>query len=185
MEQFPNLLPTLNLTESTAGDPANRQRIMENWAILFDKVFFRSNILSRTGPLIYTLPPTEAGVSDAISWFNKETKEIHLNLDNDKTMYDNSDSEYTYSLVGALLHEMLHAFFYFYSDIEDQPAAIGGEGKNGHGPVWADCMIILQDWLHPAVNWTPCCEIGRAVRNSMEDEDWEATPEQLNRWRIA
>ncbi|EPE33504.1 hypothetical protein GLAREA_06517 [Glarea lozoyensis ATCC 20868] len=182
MQEFPKLLPTLNLTESTNHDPANRQKILEEWAILFNKVFFGGNV--RTGPVQYTLSPPEAGVSDAICWFNNETKKIHLNLENRNVKDGESESEYTCSLISALLHEMLHAFIDFYSDKKDLPAAKGGEGENGHGPVWADCMIILQDWLQPAIEWDPYCQIACGVSGSMEAEGWEATNEQLARWGV-
>lgn len=93
-------------------------------------------------------------------------------------------------LIHTLLHEQLHCFIAQASckrtcrkQIYLNPS-LGGPGKDGHGPVWADGVIILTDALKKVVPWPVFNLLGESITQSMVYESWQPKIEQLKRWGV-
>jgi hypothetical protein len=91
--------------------------------------------------------------------------------------------------LASLLHEMLHAFLYYYTckciacwSIELSEPVNGGAGRSGHGPAWANAMLAEAQSLQDEVSWTVDPGIERSVRLEMSESDWQPTDEELTRW---
>jgi hypothetical protein len=208
LANFPELLSVLQETcvdQTTFEEIAPVEmkiEILNEWAVLFDKMFFFNSILKRTGPLVFRTTllaeeedPEAAEEGPATSNFDDlNTQKIYINilsfphLASEKTDYSRSFDGIFWPLttthwIVIVLKEMLHAFNYFYSN-RKRPASEGGEGINDHGPAWADCTVILENWLQGAVNWEVAVDISDSIRVSMKVDDWVPTPEQTMRWGL-
>lgn len=104
------------------------------------------------------------------------------------------------SKLSVLLHVMLHAWIYQYScqkrccQFLEHPC-LGGFGRLGHGPAWADVMMDLKDIVKKVLNWE-VEEIGLhltdlygsirglygGVGESMCIDNWQPNTGQLERW---
>ena len=90
--------------------------------------------------------------------------------------------------LAILVHEQLHAFIGIYSchcvgachNRAQDPTVCG---KSGHGALWCDAMIAIQDRLTTDLGWDLDCAITGGVKEEMKTTGWEPTHEQLERWR--
>lgn len=91
--------------------------------------------------------------------------------------------------IATLLHEMLHAFIYYYFCLcssclveHRYEASQGGPGKTLHGPVWANSMSSLAKAFQETVDWSVSEDIGLSVQSEMKQVDWDPTEEEKERW---
>jgi hypothetical protein len=177
-----------------------RKVILKEWSVLFDKMFFYSTVLRLTGPVLFpaTLDldlcpaPEEEGAPASMFDPNAKKISIHIisypNLASERKDYPPEVSDRLWpntftDWIVVVLKEVLQAFFYFYYDSK-RPASRGGEGTMDHGPAWADCTVILEEWLQGAVKWKVATDIWPPIGQSMTVDGWQATREQTIRWGI-
>ncbi|CAG8955607.1 hypothetical protein HYFRA_00009561 [Hymenoscyphus fraxineus] len=157
--------------------------LLITWFDLFDTWLF-GGTLSNTDLVIENSKTSALGRG----WYYNPTNTVHIQL-LDKTL--GSEPGFTGSnehlFIGTLLHEMVHAFIYLYScpkyccNVCFEPQ-LGGRGKFGHGPVWADSLTVLSEVLGSKVSWPVFVNIPRSIANSMCLEDWQPTQAQLEFW---
>ncbi|CAG8958384.1 hypothetical protein HYFRA_00011061 [Hymenoscyphus fraxineus] len=173
VENFPlsdALLSTLRTPISATKSDKDLLDLLQRWKEIFDEWFFARIMVGRYSLKFRHMDPSNAGQYDST------TSTIILNPSADLMLTDphstNSKEEF---LIQTLLHEQVHAFIALSccgkeccKQIYDNPS-LGGPGEDGHGPVWADSMIILTDTLR---------------KQSMAVGAWQPTVEQLKYWGV-
>lgn len=84
---------------------------------------------------------------------------------------------------------MVHAFIHQYScqkpccePIINKPA-LGGEGPDGHGPAWMDCMVHLSFILQQTVSWEVDVVV-EGARMTMYYDRYQPNKKQLQHWGL-
>lgn len=157
------------------------KHLLGRWAKLFDEAFFFNSLLDHIAPIQCT------GIGRGCYGHYEHTGSgLCINLEERPPAgYPGSHEQY---LIGRLMHELTHAFLDVYRcrcsscQARKHPRE-GGIGKLGHGPVWANCLKIMELSLQEVVDWPVDAGVWTAVRKSMRQENWSATPKQVERWR--
>ncbi|CAG8979451.1 hypothetical protein HYALB_00012950 [Hymenoscyphus albidus] len=187
-ENFPlsdTLLSTLTTPISATKSDKDLLNLLQGWKEIFDEWFFAGIMVGRYTLKLRYMDPSNAGQ------YENTTSAIILSSSADLTLTDphstNSKEEF---LIQTLLHEQVHAFIALSccrkeccKQIYDNPS-LGGPGEDGHGPAWADSMIILTDTLRKQVSWHVNSIFGGNVVQSMAVGAWQPTVEQLKYWGI-
>ncbi|CAG8981892.1 hypothetical protein HYALB_00013565 [Hymenoscyphus albidus] len=125
----------------------------------------------------------------AFGWFNRPSRTVFLNLDpalQTSPLMVGTREEH---LISTMLHECVHAFIGIYSCnklccvIFRHPSQ-GGEGTEGHGPVWVDGYATVRKELAAHVPWAVENSLRRGVIGSMCDDLWQPSAEQVKRWEL-
>jgi hypothetical protein len=111
--------------------------------------------------------------------------EINLSVTPDSTYGGSMEQVH----IGTLLHEMLHAFFDYYSCtcqvcLNKRSVYQGGSGKSGHGPAWANSMIAMAKAVQDQVSWDVDIGMMDSIEREMLESNWEPTKEELRRWGL-
>lgn len=91
--------------------------------------------------------------------------------------------------IATLLHEMLHAFMYYYGCVCNKcraghHASKGGCGPQGHGPPWANAMLGIGQAFQDLVPWPLAVSMKHSVKSDMKAQNWQATDEDMARWGL-
>ena len=165
------------------GDERAILRMLKTWFDIFNAAFFGGGLK----PL-----------RENIRLGHDETREGHFHgcrgaVGRITIMLNIERDEYTgrieHCYISTLLHEMLHAFLYYYTCEcracrTSFDASNGGAGPNGHGPAWANAMLGIGQGLQDIVDWPVDVGLQSSVRYDMTDAHWQATHEEAARWGI-
>jgi hypothetical protein len=126
---------------------------------------------------------------DSTNWYgfyDPETSIIHLEYP--IKLSDGLSPGQAY--ICTLVHEMLHAFLEIYTCICDSCTIIsdaGGfiEGEDcSHGPLWANCMLLIQESMTRELGWQVKRGIATSVKKQMKRTNWKPKDHQLVRWGL-
>jgi hypothetical protein len=197
-----NVLSTLTEEElaivkspiATNTDVPQRKKMLMDWFIIFDKMFFFDNLQKEINSIEFEAQKRMKQL-DAAGFYDPAENRIFINLQAEMTLeltYTLTLTHQSYEeyLICILLHEMTHAFIRRYS-CRCQPCLkirqsvhLGGDGPHGHGPLWADAMTGIQTAFQNVVKWKVYCCIDFGVRDEMKVSKWKASPTQLSRWGL-
>lgn len=167
------------------------QELLNQWMGLFDQAFFFNAIGKRwrTVTLVHLHDGSGKGAS-AYGWYDHEGRGVCINVDLPPERGYRGSVESWH--ICTLLHEMVHAFLRCYTCMRAEDGCLrkweprmGGEGRNGHGPAWANGMIVVQESLRREVGWHVECGVSSGVRHAMRKTGWRARPDQLERWGMS
>jgi hypothetical protein len=168
---------------SSQDSEFNLKNILLIWFDIFNSVFFGGGVRE----LRDRIKIVRSKGANYMALFDETGRNgrarINMSI---KTKTGTSDEE---QHITSLLHEMLHAFLYYYTckciacqSIELSEPVNGGAGRSGHGPGWANPMLAEAQSLQDEVSWRVEVGISRSVRKEMSESDWQPTDEELARW---
>jgi hypothetical protein len=130
--------------------------------------------------------------TDFIGLWDPETSLIHLEYR--MSLSDGQSPGQAY--ICTLVHEMLHAFLDMYTCECDSctrtnwaggpiyETSEGEEPAGGHGPLWANCMLLIQESMTRELGWQVRCKIDESVQEQMKERNWQPKDHQLVRWGL-
>ncbi|KAG9237317.1 hypothetical protein BJ875DRAFT_520896 [Amylocarpus encephaloides] len=196
----PDLLELLNVSVEDVEDLTDLLRV---YAQIFDQAFFmgilggafKLNITSDIGNGIHR--EVNNGLTECNIWIARPEVDITINLNGCKFYVQcwNDWRTLRQSALATLVHEMLHAFFDIYdcrciTCKSNDPAPKGGLGFDGHGPVFADCLVVLIPEVSRMLNLEPwrvehLLDLSYGIKDNMAHESWIPTKAQLERWGMS
>jgi len=179
---------------ATKTNAAQRKNMVMNWFDIFDKMFFFGNLRKEINGIDFEDDELVEELN-VVGAYDPTENHIFINIHEEKTLelkkyltlVHQSYEEY---FICVLFHEMTHAFISTYCCVcrpcrkIRQSITLGGDGRQGHGPLWADAMARMQVILQNLVKWNVNSCIDDSVREEMEFNKWEPSPSQLSRWGI-
>ncbi|EPE34786.1 hypothetical protein GLAREA_10481 [Glarea lozoyensis ATCC 20868] len=173
-------LNTLNALTHTRSRSECRE-LLGRWSKVLDEAFFFGSLMNRIADVQYT------GVeSGQYGHYEHSGTGLCINLDAAAPrIYKGTHEQH---LICTLAHEMLHAFLDVYrcrclgcQGLKDPSK--GGVAYDGHGPDWANSMVVVEEALQKAVDWPVYTGVWPGVSQSMRKDKWQATQFQTARWR--
>jgi len=168
---------------SAQDDDINLKSILLIWFDIFNSAFFGGGVrdlrdrikIVRRGGVSFMARFGEIGSNGRL--------QINMTI---KPKIGTTDEE---QHLASLLHEMLHAFLYYYTcrcvacrSMELSKPMYGGAGRDGHGPAWANAMLAEAQFLQDEVSWRVDVGLERSVRAEMLTSNWQPTDEELAKW---
>lgn len=151
-------------------------------AFLRDRIELLPGIPDEENPLEHMSPLYKGEFRREVDRSPRDTGHFRFNLNMD---VENNTVEAEY--LGALVHEMLHAFLHCHrcecgACMAVRHPSLGGAGQAGHGTAWADAMLAIGQALQDQVPWRVEVGIAKSVDNDARMTQWQPTPDQLLRW---
>ncbi|KAG9237318.1 hypothetical protein BJ875DRAFT_438575 [Amylocarpus encephaloides] len=158
--------------------------VLEAWMQVFDQMYFYGLVCQNIKIKTSVNPSQPGGFG---MWRKSDCHHINIYLHNHCPTPDHYTGRRLEWYIGVLLHEMTHAFLVMYScecgrcKVE-QTHERGGSGVDGHGPLWAEVMINIQEALQRHVRWHVCCSTKDSVEASMKTYGWTASSRAIEHW---
>ena len=169
------------------------QEVLMDMLPLLDHCFFSGSLLKRlNGVRFYGNPSTEEKDSqqeekykDDRSYFNKTTGVIWINIFMQQRPLGTMTEQYTF----ALLHEMIHAFFHFYTCpgcCDDCTRETWAWEGCGHWDAWMDAAVSVERCWDEQVGWDVDLGVWQALEAEVRDSrgKWRPTDGDLQRWGL-
>lgn len=170
-----------------ADSEAEFLALAKTWFGILDKAFF-FNLLSdkMKAPDPIVIFHNAVCKIDGQCHYLEEMSCISLNIC--QGYVKESKSSTAQLMIGTLLHEMVHAFFYIFSckctSCDAHANRKGGRGILSHGVHWCNSMYAIQSALTDQIKWTVDTGIAESVALEMNSSCWTPRSDQIERWNL-
>jgi hypothetical protein len=170
---------------SSQDNEVKLQRILLIWFDIFNSVFFGGGVRDLRDRIEIVRRKRASYMARFGQGERGRNGRMQINMSINPKIGTTDEEQH----LASLIHEMLHAFLYYYTckciacrSTEISEPVNGGAGRSGHGPAWANAMLAEAQSLQDEVSWRVDPGIERSVRLEMSESDWQPTDEELARW---
>jgi hypothetical protein len=163
--------------------PEDIHMLLANYHKIFDWVFFFGSLQDTINFKTYS--STEGA---PFGFYHPYDNSININIHPSKAK-KGSFKQRMRGYLAVLVHEQLHAFIGLYSCHCVAGCRKRGQdptvcGITGHGALWCNAMIAIQERLSADLGWKVDCAVLSGMSGEIAATGWQPTHEQEERWKI-